>query len=196
MKTRHKTAAVLLHYPVTSRKGGQITTSVTNMDLHDISRSCRTYEIDHYFIVTPLVEQKELVERIINHWQLPSIQAWHPDRYEALSRIEIVPYFEDVKTTLQARYPELMQEVTMPDARPLPNQLSYKAMRKKWETETLQGMKIIVFGTGNGVAPSFYPEVHTYLGPIYGPLGEEGYNHLSVRAAAAIVFDRLFGLSD
>ena len=196
MKVKHKTVAVLLHYPVTNRAGEPITTSVTNLDLHDIARSCRTYEVDHYFVVTPILEQKELVDRIIAHWKLPQSQEWHPDRFDALSRIEIVPYFEDVKTNLKQRYPEMTLEVTMPDARPLPNQLSYSEMRKKWEFETIPGVKVIVFGTGGGVAPSFYPEVHTYLGPIYGPLGKDGYNHLSVRAAAAIVLDRLFGLSD
>lgn len=84
----------------------------------------------------------------------------------------------------------------MPDARPLPNQLSYKEMREKWDSEQVPGIKIIVFGTGGGVDPIFYPEIHTYLAPIFGPLGKNGYNHLSVRAAAAIVLDRLFGLSD
>jgi hypothetical protein len=57
-----------------------------------------------------------------------------------------------------------------------------------------------VFGTGWGVDESFYPEVHRILVPVYGPkkrdpeTGEERrYNHLSVRAAAAIIMDRLFG---
>ncbi|MGZ3699695.1 MAG: RNA methyltransferase, partial [Bdellovibrionota bacterium] len=39
----------------------------------------------------------------------------------------------------------------------------------------------------------FYPEVHRILAPVYGPEGEGGYNHLSVRSAVAIILDRLFG---
>jgi hypothetical protein len=196
MRSKHKIVAVLLHYPVTSRGGDPITTSVTNLDIHDISRTCRTYEVDHYYMVTPLVEQKELVGRILSYWKLASTKEWHPDRGEALARIEVLPYFEQVKEDLKRRYPEMTLEVAMPDARPLPNQLSYRQIRDKWELDAVSGVKVIIFGTGGGVDPIFYPEVHTYLGPIYGPLGKEGYNHLSVRAAAAIVLDRLFGLSD
>jgi hypothetical protein len=195
MKTHHKTAAVLLHYPTTSRTGAVTHTSVTNLDIHDIARSCRTYEIDHYYIVTPILEQHALVARIIGHWHQGASKEWHPDRFEALSRVQVVENFEAVKTDLNSRYPKAALEVAMPDARPLPNQLSYDQIRQKWQDEAASGVKIVVFGTGWGVAPEFYPEVHTYLAPIYGPLGKNGYNHLSVRAAVAIILDRLFGIN-
>lgn len=192
-KSQHKIAVVLLHYPISNRSGETITTAVTNIDLHDISRSCRTYEVDHYYVVTPVKEQQELVGRILGHWQLPRSKEWHPDRFDALSRLQLVSYFEDVKADLIGRYSGLPIEVCMPDARPLPNQLGYAATRKKWAEEPKPGVKVIVLGTGWGVAPEFYPQVQTYLAPIDGPLGREGYNHLSVRAACAIILDRLFG---
>ena len=53
---------------------------------------------------------------------------------------------------------------------------------------------VLVFGTGWGISDVFYPEVHRILAPVYGPEGSEGYNHLSVRSAVAIILDRLFGL--
>ena len=53
---------------------------------------------------------------------------------------------------------------------------------------------ILVFGTGWGISDVFYPEVHRILAPVYGPEGNGGYNHLSVRSAVAIILDRLFGL--
>jgi len=191
---KHKTVVVLLHHPVTNRKGELITTSITNMDLHDISRSCRTYEIDHYFLVSPIQEQHELVNKIIGHWKRGIQSEWHPDRVEAFTRVDLVHSFDDVKNTLKTLYPDRAIEVAMPDARVLPNQLSYAQIREKWAQEALPGVKIIVFGTGWGVAPEFFSGVQTFLAPIYGPLGQEGYNHLSVRAAAAIVLDRLFSL--
>jgi hypothetical protein len=190
---KHKIALVLLHYPITSRKGDIIATAVTNMDLHDLSRSARTYEVDHYFVVTPVKEQQEIVGRILDHWKLPRSQEWHPDRFEALSRLQMVSDFAAVKADLNSRHPGLELEVCLPDARPLPNQLGYQAIRQKWKEEPKPGVKVIVLGTGWGVAPEFYPEVHTYLAPLDGPLGREGYNHLSVRAAGAIILDRLFG---
>ncbi len=190
---KHKTVVVLLHHPISNRAGATITTSVTNMDIHDISRTCRTYEVDHYYLVTPILEQHELVSRIIEHWRRPHQKDWHPDRFEALSRVQVVPSFQDVKADLNARYSGLELEVAMPDARPLPGQLSYEEKRQEWDLEPKTGVKVIVLGTGWGVSPEFYSEVNTYLAPIYGPLREKGYNHLSVRAAAAIILDRLFG---
>lgn len=192
----HKTALVLLHYPITSRKGEIIATAVTNLDLHDLSRSARTYEVDHYYVVTPVPEQHEIVGRILNHWQEPRSREWHPDRFEALSRLQLVNTFEDVKADLKSRYSDLPVEVCLPDARPLPKQLGYTDLRERWRHEVQSGkngVKVIVLGTGWGVAPEFYPEVQTYLAPIYGPHGASGYNHLSVRAAGAIILDRLFG---
>jgi hypothetical protein len=80
----------------------------------------------------------------------------------------------------------------MPDARPLGGQVGYAETRARWEREP-PGVKVIVLGTGWGVAPSFFSEVQTFLAPLYGPIGVEGYNHLSVRAAGAVILDRLFG---
>lgn len=192
-RSQHKTVVVLLHYPISNRAGETITTAVTNMDLHDISRSCRTYEVDHYYVVTPVKEQQELVGRILDHWKLPRSKEWHPDRYDALSRLQMVSYFEDVIADLKSRYSDLEIEVCMPDARTIPGQLGYQGTRERWAQEPKSGVKVIVLGTGWGVAPEFYHHVQTYLAPIDGPLGREGYNHLSVRAACAIILDRLFG---
>ncbi len=188
-----KVALVLLHYPTTNREGEEITTAVTNMDIHDLSRSARTYEVDHYYLVTPIPEQHEVVGRILAHWNLEQSKEWHPDRFEALSRVNLVYSFEDVKVDLKNRYPDKTQEVVMPDARPLEQQISYLHLKSRWQNEPESGVKIIVLGTGWGVAPSFFKEVHTFLAPLYGPLGKGGYNHLSVRAAGAIILDRLFG---
>lgn len=188
-----RVSLVLLHYPVTNRKGEVVTTAVTNIDLHDLSRSARTYEVDDFFVVTPIPEQHEILNRILGHWRSERSRDWHPDRYEALSRLKLVNSFEDVKAHLRKVAPKLDIEVVMPDARPLQNQVSYESLKTKWQTEPKSGAKVIVLGTGWGVAPEFYKEIHTYLGPIYGPLGADGYNHLSVRAAGGVILDRLFG---
>ena len=190
--SKHVVVVVLLHAPVTNRQGEAVTTAVTNMDIHDISRTCRTYEVNQYYLVNPIPEQREVVDAILEYWRTEKSRTWHPDRFEALSRTHFVENFSQVKTDLASRYPNLPVEVTMPDARPLPEQESYAAVKLRWESET-PAIKIIVLGTGGGVAKEFYPEVNTYLAPLYGPLGSEGYNHLSVRSAAAIILDRLFG---
>ena len=43
---------VLVHYPVLDRAGGIVTTAVTNMDLHDLSRSARTYGAEALWIAS------------------------------------------------------------------------------------------------------------------------------------------------
>ncbi len=192
MKAVHRTALVLLHDPVTNRKGERVVTSVTNLDIHDLSRSARTFELDHYFLVTPVVEQSALVSRILGHWGRGLSREWHPDRAEALSRVRCVPDFAAVKAHLRDQYPGLPLEVVMPDARPLADQRPYREVRARWEAES-PGIKVIVLGTGWGIDEPFFAEVDTFLAPIYGPLGKDGYNHLSVRAAGAIILDRLFG---
>jgi hypothetical protein len=49
---------------------------------------------------------------------------------------------------------------------------------------------VLMFGTGWGLHPEIVAEADYVLNPIEG--GTE-FNHLSVRAAAAIIFDRLLG---
>ncbi len=49
---------------------------------------------------------------------------------------------------------------------------------------------LVVFGTGWGLADEICALADARLEPIRSPRAD-GYNHLSVRAAAAIVFDRL-----
>ena len=50
----------------------------------------------------------------------------------------------------------------------------------------------MVFGTGWGLAPAVDARSGCRLAPIESPR-TDGFNHLSVRAAAAIMFDRLLG---
>lgn len=185
---------VLLHYPMRNRTGETVATAVTNLDIHDISRSCRTYGIKRYFIVTPVTEQHRVVGRILTHWQKGESKTWHPDRFEALSRVILVKDFETVKAEIFAKHGEY-PEVVLTDASPLPNAVAYLEYRRELANPERTKPVVIVFGTGWGISDVFYPEVHRILAPVYGlkddPDGE--YNHLSVRAAAAIILDRLFG---
>ena len=168
-------------------------TAVTNLDIHDIARSARTFGLKGYFIVTPIALQHELVGRILGHWREEKSREYHPDRFEALSLVELVKDFEAVKAGIRAEHGE-DPEVILTDARPLPNSIRYSDLRRELESDPKRTRPLVlVFGTGWGVSEAFYPEVHRILVPVHGPEGQEGYNHLSVRAAVAIILDRLFG---
>ncbi len=170
-----------------------MTTAVTNMDIHDISRSARTYGARGYFLVTPLEVQHDLVKRILGHWKDERTREHHPDRVEAVSLARLAHDFDEVKAAIRAEHGE-DPEVVLTDARSFPNSVSYADYRRELEDPGRKRKPVaLVFGTGWGVSESFYPEVHRILAPVYGPGGDEGYNHLSVRAAAAIILDRLLG---
>lgn len=183
-----------------SRSGEVVATAVTNIDLHDISRSCRTYGVKSFYAVTPIETQHGVVQRIIDHWRRPENKAYHPDRYEALSRLKLAKTFEEVLKDVQAIHPESRPEVVLTDARESVvrslKSVTYSRLRSELmmgDSESSENPVILVFGTGWGTANAFYPVVDRVLEPIYGLKtdGEDSYNHLSVRSAVAIILDRL-----
>lgn len=194
---------VLLHDPIVNRNGSEVITMVTNLDIHDIARSSKTYGVRRYFIVNPEVEQERIVHSILKHWNEEVSKVYHPARASALETVRFVRTFEEAfnESSRESGEPPF---VVMPDAKPFENAWSYSKLRKAFTegkfTESDQGTKplMIVFGTGWGIAPKFYEKVDAFLKPLERDLVFEGekYNHLSVRAAAAIILDRLFGKRD
>lgn len=188
---------VLLHHPIVNRQGTVVTTAVTNLDIHDIARTARTYGAKGYFLVTPIRDQHELVGRILSHWREDTSRQYHPDRFEALSQVRLMATFEEVIEQIESECGE-KPEVVLTDAQRKSGslagkQVSYRAYRAELEQSSRTRPVLVVFGTGWGVAEGFYPKVDRLLDPVFGREGEGGYNHLSVRAAAAAVLDRLFG---
>ena len=43
----------LIHHPVMNKEGKIIASSITNLDLHDIARSSRTYGLRYYYAAHP-----------------------------------------------------------------------------------------------------------------------------------------------
>src|SRR5262245_42972676 len=85
----------LVHHPVRDRSGATITTSVTNLDVHDIARTARTYDLAGYFVVTPIEAQRALVEHILGYWREGDGGRRVPERSEALGRVRAVPTLRD-----------------------------------------------------------------------------------------------------
>jgi hypothetical protein len=181
----------LVHYPVLDGRGEVVTTAVTNLDVHDLARTARTYGARDYFIVHPIAAQRELVARILEHWTVGSSGQRIPDRREALSVLRIVPSLE---MALEAMGQEGSQkvEVWVTAARAAEGVLSFTQARQHLQEEGRP--VLLVFGTGWGLAPSVMAMAHRRLAPIRAATGD-GYNHLSVRAACAIAMDRLLGES-
>lgn len=182
------TYIALVHHPVRDRQGESITTAVTNLDVHDLARSARTYDLAGYYLVTPIDAQRRLVEQIVRHWE-GSSDPKAGDRFEALRLIRCVPSIDAARNAIaerEGRPPRsVVTAASPPPGRPVASYATLGAQMRSSEEPFL-----ILFGTGHGLTPEVLAAGDEVLPPIRG-VG--GFNHLSVRAAAAIVLDRLFG---
>lgn len=177
----------LIHYPVLNRERDVITTAITNLDVHDISRAARTYNVKKYYIVTPIERQRELAKKIIDHWCTGHGATRVPERGEALRIAQTAEDFESVIEDIKVqcgRAPIVVSTC----ARPGKATITHKDFRLQ-----IQSGKpvLLVFGTGWGLAEPIFESSDHVLEPIGTPGGD--YNHLSVRSAASIVLDRLLG---
>lgn len=177
----------LVHYPIYNKNNEIVTTAITNFDIHDIARTSRTYDLIKYFIIHPHDSQKALAEEIIGYWQDGYGGQYNPDRKEALSIVEVIPDIAAAVDYVTAREGVRPMVVTT-DARKYDNTVSYRRLRQEI-TETERPC-LLLFGTGWGMENSVMKQFDYILEPIYGP---GTYNHLPVRAAVAIILDRLLG---
>jgi hypothetical protein len=183
-------ALALVHYPVLDRGGGTVTTAITNLDLHDMARSARTYGAEQLFVVHPIEAQRALAERIREHWVSGSGRRRIPDRAAALDVLRVVPSLEDAYAELSsAGRAGIELWTTAAASRGLPV-TSISAARER--LARVQRPVLIVFGTGWGLTPDLIAGADVRMGPIRAAV-DTGYNHLSVRAACAITLDRLLG---
>jgi hypothetical protein len=177
----------LIHYPVLNRNGRIVTSAITSLDLHDIARSARTYGVRAMYVVHPVAEQREFALRVLDHWRLDYGRLYDSRRREALDLVEVV---EDLEAALKAA--EMMARavplLVYTSAR-ASGGVSYEELRSKVHS-TAGPPIMLMFGTGFGLAPAMRERADIVLNAVRGP-GE--YNHLSVRAAASVILDRLAG---
>ncbi|RZB29925.1 MAG: hypothetical protein SRB1_02205 [Desulfobacteraceae bacterium Eth-SRB1] len=176
----------LTHYPVVNKNGSTIASAVTNLDLHDISRTAKTYGVRSFYVVTPLLDQKELVEKIVSHWLKGPGSIYNPKRGEALELIRIKNSLDEVIDNIR-KNGEGSPKIVVTCARNSHRSINFGKFR-----EMLKNGKpyLLVFGTAWGLSEDFITGADLILEPVKG---NTGYNHLSVRSAAAIILDRLMG---
>ena len=160
-----------------------VSTAITNLDLHDIARAGKTFDVGGYYVVNPMQAQRELAGRITAHWVAGFGAEYNPNRGEALGVIRIVGELSEARADIAARHgaePKLI--VTA--AKGADGAISYAEGREILKT----GPHILAFGTGWGLTREFIESADYVLGTIEGVAG---YNHLPVRSAVAIILDRL-----
>ena len=177
----------LIHSPILGRKGEIITTSVTNLDIHDIARSARTFGFSKYFIVTPVKKQHELVQTILDHWNTDVENSYNPDRSSALSFIELADTIEIAKQRIK-EIEGVEPFVVVTGANFDEFSGTEKDLHAKLNLDNRP--MLLLFGTGWGLHASVIDDADFKLDPIIGT-AKDGYNHLSVRSAVAIYCDRI-----
>lgn len=180
----------LVHHPVRNRHDETIATAVTNLDIHDLARSGRTYGVDTTWIVTPLDQQRSLVSRILDHWHQGEGQTYNPIRAKAFERVRLAESIEAVVEAITAEGGE-PPVVVGTGAGLIQGVLSYDDCRKRLDQD--RGALLLLFGTGWGLVDEVLKGCDHLLPGIAARPGRDGYNHLSVRAAVAIILDRLMG---
>lgn len=174
----------LVHYPVLSAQKKSLAVSLTNLDIHDIARSSCTYGLGGLYVTTPLEDQQKLLSVLLAHWVNGPGSVANPDRAKALSLVSGVAYVQDAVDDI-VRKTGRCPRVIATSARGT-GSLNFTELREILREEPV----LVLLGTSHGLAPQILDQCDGLLPPIRGC---SDYNHLSVRAAAAITLDRIFG---
>ncbi|PKN11471.1 MAG: hypothetical protein CVU69_12365 [Deltaproteobacteria bacterium HGW-Deltaproteobacteria-4] len=176
-------AVALVHYPVLNRCNEVVASAVTNLDLHDIARTCRTFGVGRFFVVTPVKEQQKVVEQILEHWLHGYGSTHNPDRCSAFQLLETVTDLETARERWSKKHSRPARIIVT--SAKSPQGLNGQDCQRLLIEEPL----LLVLGTGSGLAPEIIERSFETFQSIQGVAD---YNHLPVRAAAAIILDRIF----
>ena len=183
-----RTHVGLVHHPVVDRTGAVITTALTNFDIHDLARSALTYGLGGVHIVTPITSQRDKAAHIAKLW-IDDAQGEH--RARALQLVRTAESIDAViaeLTALSGSAPLVVATSARRESFPAIMRTSPSALRA--EASANPAPLLVLLGTGWGLADELIPSVSRMLAPIEGT---SDWNHLSVRSAAAVILDRLFG---
>jgi hypothetical protein len=167
------------------------TTSIASIDIHDVARSCATYGIKKFFLVSLLDDQQTILQTFLEFWMSNSGRKYNETRFQALKSLVPTRTFDDVMQHIEA----------IEGVKPVIVTTSAKDYEHKQLIDfTSQGTVwgsgrpvLFVFGTGQGLCDELIERSDFILMPVKGLTG---YNHLSVRAATGIILDRWLGLNE
>lgn len=183
----------LVHYPVSLGPKKIGASSLTNLDIHDIARISRSYAMGSFYPVTPLRDQLRVLEEILRHWTRGPGGIGNADRAQALGLVQPATSLEEAVAHMTAQHgtrPRLVASSAVWPAKGKASQPGRMPMTprdvRRWCD---QGPVMLCLGTAQGLAPEVLEQCEGTLRPVRFL----GYNHLSVRSAAAILADRILG---
>jgi hypothetical protein len=178
---------VLLHHPVYDKHGDVVATAVTNMDVHDLARIGKTYGVSGIFIATPVRALRLLAEKILEHWRTGFGAEYNETRREALALVRTVVDLDAAILEIERATGERPVLIAT-SAKEGEGRTSFPAFRARLDADAAP--YLLILGTGWGLTHEILARADLVLEPIRGVAD---YNHLPVRAAAAITLDRLLG---
>ena len=179
----------LMHDEVNLKDGRIGTSSVTSLDIHDIARSAATYGFKKYFLVTPLLDQQRIVETLLEFWKTTG-KTYNFERHQAVQAVNIVDSLEKTISKIEeetGKKPLLI--ATSAKEHEAVEPITFFDQSKVWKEER---PVLLLFGTASGLSDAVLKRCDYLLPPLKGL---SDFNHLSVRSAAAIIFDRWLGLN-
>jgi hypothetical protein len=130
------------------------------------------------------------VRTVKEHWDGDFGSSYNPNRQDALGRLCIVSDLDEAILQIERRSGTLPKLIAT-SARDGADRVAYDTMRETMKNDPTP--LLLLFGTGWGMSDELMARADYILKPIDGPTD---YNHLSVRAACAIILDRLAGLRE
>lgn len=180
---------VLMHSEVLVQDNQVGTSSVTSLDIHDIARSCKTYGVKQFFIVTPLIDQQKIVKTLLDFWQKGEGVEYNPSRFQAVKQVELYTCLDEVIAHIAAKDGKKPLLIATSARESNGQTITYFDQATVWRHEA---PVLILLGTGKGLAPDLLARCDYHLIPVEG---FSDYNHLSVRSAAAIILDRWLAIN-
>lgn len=165
-------------------------TSVTSIDIHDIARSSKTYGVGQFFIVTPLVDQQKVVQKMLDFWKKGIGFDYNRCRYDAIQLVQLADSLDTVIAHIEEKEGKkpfvVATSARLTDAQRVVSFFDQKAVWKDGRPV------LLLFGTGQGLSQPAIDRCDFLLLPVQG---FADFNHLSVRSAVAIVLDRWLGVN-
>ena len=178
----------LMHSEIMLKDGRVGHSSVTSLDLHDIARSCATYGIENFFVVSELKDQMSIIQDLLDFWGSEEGKEYNLSRHEAVSKVRPASSLDDVIEAIEKNHSEKPIIITTSAKKHGKIQkIDFFDQGEVWKHDR---PVLIILGTGHGLSDRIIESSDFLLVPVKGMTD---YNHLSVRSAAAIILDRWIG---
>lgn len=181
----------LMHSDMYLKDGKVGNTSVTSIDIHDIARSSMTYGFEKFFVVTPLKDQQKIIQTMLDFWQQEKVGgSYNQDRHQAVNAVSLQNNLQDVIEIIEKK--EGVKPIVIGTSAKTSEQFSIIGYNQQELIWTFERPVLVLFGTGHGMSEKLLKQCDYILQPLSG---FSDFNHLSVRSAAAIIFDKWLGFS-